>query len=58
MTVVFGDSFKIKITNIAIVENEDKNKRQILVAKSRYKSREKVAISAGLSESILKIALL
>ena len=36
-TVVFGDSFKI--TNIAILENKDKN--QLFVSMPRYKSNEK-----------------
>src|SRR5574344_2369759 len=36
-TVVFGDSFKI--TNIAILENKDKD--QLFVSMPRYKSSEK-----------------
>ena len=36
-TVVFGDSFKI--TNIAIVENKDKE--QLFVSMPRYKSNER-----------------
>lgn len=37
VTVVFGDSFKI--TNIAILENKDKN--QLFVSMPRYKSNER-----------------